>query len=280
VASSSSERLKGRNAIVTGAASGLGRAIALRFAEEGANVVVSDVRETPIWDRDDERPTAELIEERGGKAIYVQADVSKTEDVDRLVSTTVSEFGRLDIMVNNAAVFEATNILDTTEEAWDALMDVNLRGQFLCCKRAIAEMIGQDPVNDVRGRVINLSSQHGMVGPPDFFAYGVSKGGMVQMTRALAVDYGKHGIIVNAVAPGRILTGTHPSEAAAITGELKGDEKSVSGDPGLDYSHSRTPFPRLGRPEDVAGAALFLASDDCSYISGHNLLVDGGWMAY
>ena len=273
-------RLKGRTAIVTGAASGLGRAIALRFAEEGAAVTVSDVRETPIWDRHDERPTAELIEERGGKARYVQADVSNADDIDRLVTSTVSESGRLDIMVNNAAVFEATNILDTSVESWDTLMDVNLRGQFLCCKRVIAEMIAQEPIDDVRGRIINVSSQHGMVGPPDFFAYGVSKGGMVQMTRQLAVDYAGHGIIVNAVAPGRILTGTHPSEADALTEEKEGSGRPGTGDPGLEYSYSRTPFPRLGRPEDVAGAALFLASDDCTFVSGHNLLVDGGWMAY
>ncbi len=260
-------RLEGRTAVVTGAASGIGRAIALRFATEGAAVVVSDVRETPIWDRDDERPTVELIAERGGAGKFIQADISKWDEVDALISNAVSEFGKLDVMVNNAAVFEATTVLETTEADWDVLMDVNLRGQFLCCKRAIAEMMNQELVNEVRGRVINISSQHGMVGPPEYFAYGVSKGGMVQMTRQLAVDYAKHGIIVNAVAPGRIITGTHPGEPDMS-------------DPGLEYSRSRTPFPRLGRPEDVAGAALFLASDDCSYVSGHNLLVDGGWMAY
>jgi glucose 1-dehydrogenase len=260
-------RLEGRTAVVTGAASGIGRAIALRFAAEGAVVVVSDVRETPIWDRDDQRPTIELIGERGGVGKFIQADISKWDEVDALISNAVSEFGKLDVMVNNAAVFEATTVLETTEADWDALMDVNLRGQFLCCKRAIAEMMNQELVNEVRGRIINISSQHGMVGPPEYFAYGVSKGGMVQMTRQLAVDYAKHGVIVNAVAPGRIITGTHPGEPDMS-------------DPGLEYSWSRTPFPRLGRPEDVAGAALFLASDDCSYVSGHNLLVDGGWMAY
>ena len=170
-------------------------------------------------------------------------------------------------MVNSAAVFDATNILDTTEEDWDILMSVNLRGMFLCCKRTIFQMLQQEPINDVRGRIVNLSSQHGMVGPPEFFSYAVSKAGNAQMTRQLAVDYGRQGIIVNAVAPGRIITGTHPGEADMS-------------DPGLEYSYSRTPFPRLGRPDDIAGAALFLASDDCTYVSGHNLLVDGGWMAY
>jgi NAD(P)-dependent dehydrogenase (short-subunit alcohol dehydrogenase family) len=260
-------RLEGKTAIITGGASGLGRAIALRFGAEGAAVVVSDVREAPIWDRDDDRPTAKLIEERGGTARFVQTDVSKWDDVDQLVSHAVSEFGRLDIMVNSAAVFDATNILDTTEEDWDTLMSVNLRGMFLCCKRTILQMLQQEPINDVRGRIVNLSSQHGMVGPPEYFSYAVSKAGNAQMTRQLAVDYGRQGIIVNAVAPGRIITGTHPGEADMT-------------DPGLEYSYSRTPFPRLGRPDDIAGAALFLASDDCTYVSGHNLLVDGGWMAY
>ena len=260
-------RLQGRTAIVTGAASGIGRYIAIRYAAEGANVVVSDVRDTPIWDHESDQPTIDVINEAGGQATYVKADVSDPAEVDTLVSAAVDTYGRLDILVNNAAVFNATNILDTTEEMWDELMAVNLRGQFLICKRAIQQMLTQEPVNDVRGRIINLTSQHGMVGPPNFFSYGVSKGGMVNMTRQLAVDYGKDGIIVNGLAPGRIVTGTHPGEP-----DLS--------DPGLEYSRSRTPYSRLGRPEDLEGPAVFLASDDCTYILGHNLLVDGGWMAY
>jgi NAD(P)-dependent dehydrogenase (short-subunit alcohol dehydrogenase family) len=260
-------RLEGRGVIVTGAASGIGRAIALRFAREGALVVVSDLAHDPSESKDGLRPTAEVIAGGGGTAHYLPADVSRWEDVDRLVADTVQRWGRLDVMVNNAAVFDSTSILDTTENDWDSLMAVNLRGQFLCCKRAIMAMITQEPVGEVRGRIVNVSSQHGMVGPPHSFSYGVSKGGVVQMTRQLAVDYAREGILVNAVAPGRIVTGTHP-----------GDDQSVSA--AFDYSRSRTPFPRLGRVEDVAGAALFLSSDDCSFVSGHNLLVDGGWMAY
>jgi glucose 1-dehydrogenase len=260
-------RLEGRVVIVTGAASGIGRAIALRFAREGAVVVVSDLAHDPAPSKDGLRPTAEAIADGGGTAHYLPADVSRWEDVDRLVEDTVHRWGRLDVMVNNAAVFNSTSILETTEDDWDFLMSVNLRGQFMCCKRAIMAMITQEPVNEVRGRIVNVSSQHGMVGPPHLFSYGVSKGGVVQMTRQLAVDYARAGIVVNAVAPGRIVTGTHP-----------GDDRPSS--EAFEYSLSRTPFHRLGRVEDVAGAALFLASDDCSFVSGHNLLVDGGWMAY
>jgi NAD(P)-dependent dehydrogenase (short-subunit alcohol dehydrogenase family) len=256
-------RLSGRITIVTGSASGLGRAIALRFAAEGATVVVSDVRRDP---REGGAATEALIEAAGGRGTRIDADVSRSEDVDRLVSATVERYGRLDVMVNNAGISgeHSKALLETTEEDWDAIMAVNLRGVFLCCKRAIAEMLGQEPIGEVRGRVINLSSQHGMIGPPGHVAYAASKGGVINLTHQLAVDYGRRGILVNAVAPGKILTGS-PEQAD---------------DEVLAYSHARTPFARLGRPDDVAAAAAFLASDDALYVSGINLLVDGGWMAY
>jgi NAD(P)-dependent dehydrogenase (short-subunit alcohol dehydrogenase family) len=256
-------RLEGRVAIVTGSASGLGRAIALRFAQEGARVVVSDVRADP---REGGEATESLIAAQGGECARIDADASRWTDIDRLVSATVERFGRLDVMVNNAAIAGAhsKSLLETTEEDWDAIMAVNLRGVFLCCKRAIGEMVEQEPIGDVRGRVINISSQHGMIGPPGHVAYATSKGGVINLTHQLAVDYAKRGILVNAVAPGKILTGS-PEQA---------DDDAIA------YSFSRTPFPRLGRPADVAGAAAFLASDDALYVSGTNLLVDGGWMAY
>lgn len=275
-------RLEDRTAIVTGASSAIGRAIALRFAEEGANVVVSDVREDPIWDPDDMKPTADLITARGGEAQYIEADVSQWEDVDHLVTKTIEAYGRLDVLVNNAAVFYSTSILETSEEDWDSLMAVNLRGVFLACKRAIAEMINQPARPEVRGRIVNISSQHGVVGPPETCAYAVSKGGVIQLTRQLAVDFGRQGIIVNAVAPARIITGTHPGEREFLSkGEIEPETEANIPIPNrISYSRSRTPFYRLGRPTDVANAALFLASDECSYTSGHNLLVDGGWIAF
>jgi glucose 1-dehydrogenase len=253
-------RLQNRVAVITGGSSGLGRAIALRFADEGARVVVGDVTSEP---REGGETTAELLGDRG---VHLDADVSRADDVDRLVSAAVEKYGRLDLMVCNAGISGrySKSLLETTEEDWDAIMAVNLRGVFLCCKRAIGEMVEQEPIGEARGRVIIISSQHGMIGPPGHVAYAVSKGGLVNLTHQLAVDYAKRGILVNAIAPGKILTGS-PEQQDPET---------------LAYSHARTPFPRLGRPDDVAGAALFLASDDSGYVSGINLLVDGGWMAY
>jgi NAD(P)-dependent dehydrogenase (short-subunit alcohol dehydrogenase family) len=253
-------RLQDRVAVVTGGSSGIGRAIALRLADEGAHVVVGDVVREP---REGGETTEALL---GARGLHVDADVSRADDVDRLVSAAVDRYGRLDVMVCNAGIAGrfSKSLLETTEEDWDAIMAVNLRGVFLCCRRAIAEMLGQEPIGETRGRVIVISSQHGMVGPPGHLAYAVSKGGLVNMTRQLAVDYGRRGVLVNAVAPGKILTGSPEQQ----------DPETIA------YSEARTPFPRLGRPVDVAGAVLFLASDDASYVSGVNLLVDGGWMAY
>ena len=226
-------------------------------------MVVSDVRGEP---REGGARTDSVITERGGSCLRIDADVSRWDEIDRLVSQTVERFGRLDVMVNNAAIAGPASkpLLETTEEDWDAIMAVNLRGVFLCCKRAIAEMIEQEPIGEARGRVINISSQHGMVGSPGHVAYSTSKGGVVNLTRQLAVDYARNGILVNAVAPGKIITGSPEQANPQLTA----------------YAQLRTPFSRLGRPEDVAAATAFLASDDALYISGTNLLVDGGWMAY
>ena len=253
-------RLPDRVAVITGGSSGIGRAIALRFAAEGARVVVGDVAREP---REGGETTEALL---GSRGFHVDADVARADDVDRLVGAAVEGYGRLDVMVCNAGIAGRYSkpLLETSEEDWDAIMSVNLRGVFLCCRRAIGEMVEQEPIGEARGRVIIISSQHGMIGPPGHLAYAVSKGGLVNMTHQLAVDYASRGVLVNAVAPGKILTGSPEQQ-----------------DPeALAYSHSRTPFPRLGRPADVAGAALFLASDDSGYVSGINLLVDGGWMAY
>ncbi|RWE77158.1 glucose 1-dehydrogenase [Mesorhizobium sp.] len=253
--------LANKTAIVTGASSGIGRAIALKFAAEGANIVVADTVEQPI---EGGESTVELIRSAGGKAVYMKTDISDWNAVDALVGATVDRFGRLDVMVNNAAIYTSTNLVETTPEQWNRVIGVNLTGSFYCNKRAVTQMLTQAPVNEVRGRIINISSQHGMVACPGDLAYSVSKGGIVQMTRQIAVDHADDLIVCNAIAPGKIITG----------------KPGVANDPdALDYSRRRTPWPRLGHPNDVAGAALFLASDMASYITGTNLMVDGGWMA-
>jgi glucose 1-dehydrogenase len=256
-------RLANKTVVVTGGASGIGRAIAILFAAEGANVVIGDVTEAV---QEGGAPTREVIEEAGGVARFVPTDVARWADIDALVGTAVETFGSLDVMVNNAAIMGGgTKLLETTEEDWDNVMAVNAKGVFFGCKRAIQQMLRQPVSGDARGRIVNISSQHGMVCAPGKIAYGVGKSTVVYMTRQIAVDYADDQIICNAVAPGRILTG-----------------KPLGGpgsDP-LEYSKMRTPMPRLGRPGDVASAALFLASDEATYITGHNLMVDGGWMAF
>ena len=253
--------LANKTAIVTGASSGIGRAIALKFAAEGANVVVADTVEQPI---EGGQATVDVIRSAGGTAIYVRTDISDWSAVDALIGATVDRFGRLDVMVNNAAIYTSTNLVETTPEQWSRVIGVNLTGFFYCNKRAVTQMLTQAPVNEVRGRIINISSQHGMVACPGDFPYSVSKGGIVQMTRQIAVDHADDLIVCNAIAPGKIITG----------------KPGVANDPdALDYSRRRTPWPRLGQPNDVAGAALFLASDMASYVTGINLMVDGGWMA-
>jgi glucose 1-dehydrogenase len=257
-------RLAGKTIVVTGGGSGIGRAMSLAFSREGADVVIGDIRRAP---REGGPPTDLLIADRGGPALYVQADVSRADDIDRLISSAVEHGGRLDVLVNNAIVAgrHSKGLLETDEADWDAIMAVGCRGVFLCCKRAVQQMLSQQPIGDVRGRIINISSQHGMVGTPGHVAYCAAKGAVVNLTRQLAVDFARRGIMVNAIAPGKILTA--PLDEP--------DTEEI-----LEYSRSRTPFPRLGDPEDVARAAVWMASDECSFVSGTNVLVDGGWMAY
>lgn len=238
--------------------------MSIAFAAEGAHVVIGDIRSEP---REGGDPTYDVIAQAGGSASFVDTDASRWPDIDRLVGAAVERHGRLDVMVNSAIVAgpHSKGLLDTEEEDWDAIMAVGLRGVFLCCKRAVQQMLTQGPVAEARGRILNLSSQHGMVGAPGHVAYSTAKGGVVNLTRQLAVDFAPLGIIVNAIAPGKILTTPLDEPDTPET---------------LEYSRARTPFARLGEPEDVAAAAVFLASDECSYVSGTNLLVDGGWMAY
>jgi NAD(P)-dependent dehydrogenase (short-subunit alcohol dehydrogenase family) len=251
-------------AVVTGAASGIGRAVAVRLAAEGLDVVVADVRRDPLTGGP---PTDVLIAEAGGSGAYDETDVSDPAACEELIGRAVARRGRLDVLVNNAVLAGSHSrpLLDTDPADWDAMMAVNLRGPYLLCRAAVRAMLGQDRRDGVRGRIVNITSQHGMVGVPGHFAYAVGKGGLVQMTRQVAVEHGRDGILCNAVAPGKIVTGAE--------GDFSEQEE------GLAYVRSRTPFDRLGDPADVASAVAWLATG-ASYVSGINLLVDGGWMAY
>jgi NAD(P)-dependent dehydrogenase (short-subunit alcohol dehydrogenase family) len=254
-----------RSAVVTGSSSGIGRAIAVRLAADGFWVLLADVRRDPLTGGE---PTDDLIRAGGGACEYLAADVSDRQDCDRLVTQAVAHAGRLDVLVNNAALAgrHSRPLLGTEDADFDAIIAVNLRGPFMLCRAAVRQMLTQPARGDARGRIVNITSQHGIVGAPGHAAYAVSKAGLIQLTRQIAVEHGRDGIISNSVAPGKVVTGT--------PGDLSQNETTAA------YVRSRTPFARFGEPGDVAAAVAFLASDDATYISGATLMVDGGWMAY
>lgn len=237
--------------------------MARRFAAEGAAVTVADITTAPV---EGGEATVDLIEGAGGMAEFVTCDVSQWASVDAAVAEHIARHGRLDIMVNNAMTtrFPPKPLLETSEEQWHAVLAVNLTGVFHGCKAAVSRMIAQDVIGETRGRIINISSQLGIRAAPGNCTYGVSKAGVDYLTRSIARDYAERRIMVNAIAPGKILTGkTGPAIAPEV----------------IAFSESRTPWPRLGTPDDVAGAALFLASDEATFIQGETLAVDGGWLA-
>lgn len=250
------KRLEGKTALITGASSGIGRAIAQKFASEGATLLLMDITEAVV---EGGEPTHKILD-----VPFFQGDVSSETDVEEAVRRAAEPTGRLDIVVNDAVIRVGKKLTDTSLEEWNRVMEVNLTGVFLMCRAAVRRMLGQEIRNEARGRIVNISSQHGMISAPEDVSYGTSKSAVVYLTRQIAADYGRDSIICNAVAPGKILTGK--------TGRAVEQRW-------LDYSHARTPLPRLGRSEDVANAVLFLASDESTFITGENLMVDGGWMA-
>ena len=229
-------------------------------------MLLADIRRDPITGGE---PTGGRHRRAAAAAaVHVDADVADPAECERLVRAAVERAGRLDVLVNNAALAGAPlqALLETEPDDLDAMMAVNLRGPFLLCRAAVRQMLTQPLVGDARGRIVNITSQHGMVGPPGHFAYAVGKGGLVQMTRQIAVDYGRDGIICNARRP-RQDRHRHTGRSERRRG-------------GPRHTSARGRRSRAwARAEDVAAAVAFLASD-ASYISGINLMVDGGWMAY
>ncbi len=249
--------LRDKVALITGGASGIGKATAVRFAEEGAAVVVFDLKE-------EGRGVAENVVEAGGRATFVQGDVTRAADCEAAVQKTVSEFGRLDILFNNAGIIRRASVVDTTEEEWDRVMAVNVKSVFLLSKVAIPVM-----ARTGGGVIVNTASGWGLVGGRKAASYCASKAAIVNLTRAMALDHAGQNIRVNCVCPGDTDTPMLREEAR----QLGENEKHFL------VGSAQRPMGRMGRPEEIAQAVVFLVSDASSYVTGTALVVDGGGLA-
>jgi 3-oxoacyl-[acyl-carrier protein] reductase len=249
-------RLKDKAAVVTGGARGLGRAFALRLAQEGARIMVMNI---VLGDKDleDMKETIRLIEAVGGDALFFEGDVTSESDTRAVAKATAEAFGRIDILINNAAIYDGLvrkPFHEISLDEWDRVMAVNVKGAFLAIRSVFPCMKAQQ-----YGKIINLCSETAFTGSHGFVHYVSSKGGILALTRSLAVELGPHNICINALAPG--FTDTEASRSLADVAR---------------YDTSRTPLKRVGTPEDITGAALFLASPESDFITGQTLVVDGG----
>ncbi len=241
---------KGKVAIVTGASRGMGEAIAIELAKYGASVVISDILSG--------EGTVEKIKSLKGNSIYIKTDVSDENDVKNLIEKTIKKFGSLDILVNDAGIYKLSPTLNLSENEWDKTINIDLKGVFLCCKEALKYM--------KRGSsIVNISSIAGISGLSESAAYCAAKGGVRILTKSLASEFGKRGIRVNSIHPGVI-------ETPMTQDSLK--NKTMK-----DATLSKVPLGRVGKPIDIAMAVLFLVSDAASYITGEELVVDGGWIS-
>ncbi len=247
-------RLADKVAIITGGGTGIGRATAILFAREGARVVITGRRREPLEE------TMKVIKSANGIGHYSQCDISKKDEFLRTVDGTVSKYGKIDILINNAAVFTGNGktIIDLSEEEWDALMAVNLRGVFLCSKAVVSHMI-----NNGGGVIINCSSISGHIGQPKQGSYNAAKGGVELLTKCMALDLAVYNIRVNTVCPGWVEIDSNREDIRVRREEIL----------------RMHPIGRVGQPEDIAPAFLYLASEDSAWVTGTSLMVDGGYTA-
>ena len=247
-------KLKGKSVLITGVASGIGRAASLLFAEEGARLTLVDVNAAG-------EDTVKLARGKGAEANFVRADVSKSGDWEKAVKLAVEGYGGIDVLYNNAGIGMYRPFLDTTEEDWDAVINIDLKSVYLGCRHVIPEMIKHGG-----GVIVNTASEIGISGARNYAAYCAAKGGVVQITRALAIEFGDRNIRVNCLCPGVTLT-------PMLEQGMKRAQDPAARRRSLEQE---VPLKRLGKPEEIAKGALFLASDDSSFMNGATLVIDGG----
>lgn len=253
--------LRGKTAIVTGAALGIGQAIAQRLAEAGATVVIADVNIEAA------QATAAAIVERGGQALALRADASSVADAQATVRQAAERFGHLDILVNNAGIFPFAPVLELTEAQWDRVLDLNLKGAFFFAQAAARQMVAQGN----GGAIVNVASVDGLH-PTGYLAhYDASKAGLIMVTKSLAKEIGPHAIRVNAIAPGGIQTPGVAAAAASVPQQELGGEQATD-------AMAHIPLGRIGQPDEIATVALFLASPAASYMTGSLVVADGGYL--
>jgi NAD(P)-dependent dehydrogenase (short-subunit alcohol dehydrogenase family) len=258
--------MQGQVIVITGGETGIGRATVMQLAKAGARVVIGGILE------DHGEATVKVVSETGGKVAFQRTDVRSSDEVNELIDGTVQQYGRLDGLINNAAIFDGfVNCMDTSDALWDQVINVNLRGTFYGCRAALRHMV---PAG--RGKIVNVSSIGGLVGQADGPSYTASKHGVIGLTKQIGCDYAKYGIAVNAVCPGAIETDVR-GNSARILGDIAPPMGGVGADP--DWLKRAVPAQRKGKPDEIANMIMFLLSEKATYMNGQYFVVDGGWTA-